>query len=172
MAVSDSFTLPAEPGTGDLEYVPLGGDGLHDPFAMYLVRSFAITGDVSGGSQKLSIVFDDRFCSMVAYASFLKATAIDPAGFRWTLVGDRVPLQAKQLERALTPSTVAGATITDTWLPPAFINAGAGAVPTLAISTTNEDGVALQMNAAIYLFNIDARQKTPMPRLVASRGGV
>ncbi len=52
MAVSTTFTPPAQPTAGNLTYVPLGGDGFSAPLAAYAVQDFQDIGDATGGGRR------------------------------------------------------------------------------------------------------------------------
>jgi hypothetical protein len=175
MSVSSTFTLPNNPPGGVLAYVPLGGNGYTDPFAMYVLRNWVLSMDASGGNAELEVVMDDRFCSMVAFASMISSnTAVDPAAVRWTLgsgVTGSTPLMARAREFDLLPAAVTSDRLTDTWLPPAFVIPGADFC-SLTVTTENDAGFAMQLFASIFLYNINARQKVPYSHLVQARGGV
>lgn len=174
MSVVATMTLPQQGATGVLRYTPLGGNGMSSPKGMYQLRNFAVTGDVSGGSIKLQVVMDDRFCCMVAYATMLYAgTGTDPMPIRWLFggsIGGISPDQVRQVAADVVPTTVGGDRVQDMWVPPAFVH-GSDPNLTLEISTINEDGDVLQLHASIFVFDINARQRVPFELLVASRGG-
>lgn len=170
MSVSESVTLPAQPGSGTLRFVPLGGDGYTAPFAMWQIRDFIATGDSGAGNQVVSIGMDDRYCSLVGYAAMTYTdTAVQD--IRWVLAGTQVPLQVRTIKLSPSSASLNTATMSDLWLPPAAVSPGATPV-TLSITTLNNDTEVLTLHASIFLFNINARQKMPYQALVAARGGV
>ncbi len=175
MSVSDTFTLPDNPPTGLLSYVPLGGDGYTDPFAMYALRNFLVIGDATGGASTLTVVMDDRFCSMVSYASVIASGVnVNPTTVRWGLgsaVAGQTPQMFRQRVLDLGSILVSPSRLTDTWLPPAFLLPGAD-FSSLSCAVPNEDTDVQQIFCAIFLYNINARQKVPYSHLVQARGGV
>lgn len=175
MSVAQTFTLPAQPPTGVLRRVPLGGNGYTDPFAMYTLRNYAVTGDATNGSVSLTVVMDRRYCSLVSYCSGIyTAAGSSPAPFRWLLgsgTNGTTPNMFRQRRIVLGSTEVSAAIITDMWLPPAFLLPG-GDFSELVLTGVNEDTDIMQMFTVIYLFNINARQKVPYSHLVQSRGGI
>ncbi len=70
--------LPAQPAVGQVQYVPLGGDGFRAPFAAYAISSHTVAGDAGGGFAQLRISMDPRFCSLVAWTT-IGITQVTPA---------------------------------------------------------------------------------------------
>lgn len=172
MSVSATVTLPATPSTGVLTYVPLGGNGYTSPFAMWSLANFLVTGAAGGGSQSLSVVMDDRYCSLMSYASM---TYTDTAAhdYRWSLVGEvggPVPLDSRTLKITASSASINAATQTDVWRPTPVVHPGATPI-TLSVATLNVDTFVLQLHLQVFLFNINARQKVPYHLLVACRPG-
>lgn len=175
MSVELSVTLPNNPATGLLQYVPLGGDGYTDPFAMYVLRNFLLTGDASGGFSEIEVVMDDRFCSMVQFASVIfNDTSADPLPVRWVL-GSSLLGTTPNMFRVRDIPALAAATgepqSTDMWLPPAFLLPGAD-FSALSVKILNGNTDTMQLFTSIFLFNVNARQKVPYSRLVQARGGI
>jgi len=171
MSVIDTIVLPGQGATGSVRYVPLGGNGYTAPHAMFQVRAWAVTGDASGGTMRLDLTMDDRYCSLMAYASMTSDSANDPSGVRWVLQGARAPQMFRANLIPALSATINAGVIADTYLPPVFVTPGESPV-TLSLVMLNEDTKIMQMHASIYVFNINARQKVPMHLLVAARGGV
>jgi len=170
VSVVIAMVLPVSSQVGTLKYVPLGGNGYTSPHGMYVVKGLAITGDSGGGTAKMSIILDDRFCSMVGYASVVSAnTASDPGSVRWVITSSDVAQQFRAVE---VPESAVDGPISDTWLPPATILPGGPGVASLAVSLVNEDGLVSQLYAQIFVYNIHARERVPFELLVAARGGV
>lgn len=175
MSVAATVTLPDEPATGRKAFVPLGGNGYTDPFAMYVIRNFLVTMDASGGVATIEVVMDDRFCSMVGYATYISSNGtIDPATVRWTLgsaLAGSTPQMLRARQLPLNRSAVNVSVINDMWLPPAFLLPGAD-FSSLIVATDNDDTFTAQLFCVIYLYNINARQKVPYSHLVQARGGI
>lgn len=170
MSVAATVTLPAQHSAGSTLYVPLGGNGMSSPHAMYVVKGLNVTGDASGGQASMTIIFDDRFCSMVGYASVVSSnTAVDPAAVRWVLTGSQT---AQAFRAALIAENAVAGPISDTWLPPPVLTPGGPARAQLSVTLLNETTITSQMYAQIFIYNINARQRVPFEYLVAARGGV
>ncbi len=170
MSVAISVTLPAQAALGNTIYVPLGGNGMSSPHGMYVVKGLAVTGDATGGTSTMTIIFDDRFCSMVGYASVVSAnTVADPGSVRWVLTGTQTAQAFRAVE---VPDSAVAGPVSDTWLPPAVITPGGPARAQLSVALQNEDTLLSQMYAQIFVYNINARQRVPTEYLVAARGGV
>jgi len=170
VSVAIVFVLPDAPPVGTLKYVPLGGNGYTSPHGMYVVKGLAIAGDATGGTTKMSIILDDRFCSMVGYASVVSAnTASDPGSVRWVITSSDVAQQFRVVE---VPESAVAGPISDTWLPPATILPGGPGVASLTVDLVNEDTLISQLYAQIFVYNINARERVPFELLVSARGGV
>lgn len=172
MAVSLVVDIPATPANGFLRFIPLGGNGYTSPFAMWQCQQLLVTGDATGGAASITVNMDRRYCSMMGYASMTyPGTTPDPFPLRWAITGDRVPQQFRAVKVDLIPTTISAARVSDTWLPPATVNPGPEEIA-LSITVPNTDTLVLQMHCAIFLFNINARQKVPYHLLAAARGGI
>jgi len=71
-----------------------------------------------------------------------------------------------------TSATVNASTIAGTFVPKPTILPGAGALPFINVAMVNVDSDVLSVDALIYLFNIDVRQKTPMGPLLWAAGSI
>lgn len=173
MAVTATVQLPDNPSpAGVVRFVPLGGNGFTAPFAMYTVRNFAISGDGSGGDHTLSVIMDPKFCSVVAYASMQIDVASANRAIHWQLSSAAVPPQFLNATLTRVDASLSGSQIAHTWMPPAWINPGtAGQAPTLLISVDNVNTEVLNLNMAVLLFNIRARESVLYQHLIAARGG-
>ncbi len=173
MSVSESVTLPAQPTTGSVSRVPLGGDGYTAPSAAYAIRGHAVTGDAGGGTATLTINCDDRFCSLVAWVSagVNQGTSAD-AEFR-RIITSAQGLGIPQLaENGLATAVVAafGVEVQSLWNPPPVILPGGPDVGRLSYAFTNVLNDVYTLQAYIYLFNIRVRETTPMGPLLWARG--
>lgn len=156
-----------------MERVPLGGDGYAAPNFAYSVAGFQVTGAVGGGSAGLTIILDPRFASLIAYmtANITQVSSAD-ADVRFNIsdADGHVPRQLLQGPVAATAAGVSGQTIGKSWSPvPSILPAGPGQ-SFCSVSFLNVDANVYQLDALIYCFNIDVRQKTPMGPLLWSRG--
>ena len=175
-SVSSTVVLPAQPTSGNVDYVPLGGNGYTAPFAAYQVRSHSVTGAVGGGNALLQIEMDPRFCSLISYMTgqINQGTAAD-ADFRFNVGGLKVPSQVRSGLSVATVSGVSSTTIAEQWdLTPIVLPGGnppPGATPPrLNQLFLNVDGDVYFQDALIYLFNIDVRELFPMGPLLFARG--
>jgi len=171
VAIAENLTLPAQPATGSVTYVTLGGDGYMAPFAAYSVSDWQVTADASGGRATYTLTMDDRFVGLMSYASFtgIQGSTLD-VGCRWRLRGTP---GAPPVFRALTIDAITtnavGAQLNDLFVPQPVLLPG-GQPATLLFETDNVNGDSYFISTLIYLFNIDVRQKTPMGPLLWARG--
>lgn len=166
MAIVEVLTLPNQPTTGEVFFLPYGGDGFVAPAAAWVVKGFGVTGDASGGNVGLNIELDNRFCSLIGYHQVSVNTVAD--------VDEDVRMSIRS---ALEPDlTVLGLMVshpqfgTDCnalWVPPGIIYPGER-VTTLAADIDNVLNDVYTVNALIYLFDIRVRTQVPLPPLLAS----
>lgn len=173
MTVQSNFTAPAQPTTGTLEYIPLGGNGLTAPKAAYSVVGHLVDGNVSSGAMQIRMTMDPRYCSLVSWVTFqiIQATAAD-ADVR-VVIGDvdlRVPKLIQQGPVVKTATLVNVNTVAGTFTPTPVILPGGGVLPFIQVAALNVDGDSLSFDALVYLFRIDVREKTPMGPLLWARG--
>lgn len=175
VAVAISFTLPAQPSTGSVKYVPLGGDGFVSPFAAYAVRGVGVTGAAGGGSATLTINMDDRFCSLVQYVSWsADQVASADAEYRTRIASldGNTPILIDVGDVTAIDADISSATISKTWEPTPTILAGGAARAFIEHKFLNVADDTYLLNAMIFLFNIRAREVTPMGPLLWARGSV
>lgn len=158
-----------------MNYVPLGGDGINAPHAAYTVVGHKISGDVSGGDARLSVVMDPRFVSLVSWFhwSIDQGTAADAdVSLILSASQGKVPLQSSAGPVVKTSATIQSSTIQKTWSPnPILLPGGDGPAPTLSGRALNVDGDDYFMSCFIYVFNIRVRELSPMGGLLWARGG-
>lgn len=169
IAVSQTVTLPAQPTVGTVNYIPLGGNGYTAPHAAYSISGFAVTGATGGGAAALRVNLDPRFCSLVGFVFFqnIQATPAD-AEFRMFIDGGGSPAQVDAGD-ITSVGTVSAASLNHTWNPTPIVLFGPRA-PIIGVDLLNVDADVISMNTMIYLFNINARQATPMGPLLWARG--
>ncbi len=167
------MTLPAQPTSGTVERVPLGGDGFRAPNAAYAIIDHSVTGDGIAGSEGLTIVMDDRFCSLVAWITVEIAQTISAdADVRFT-ISDAVGRTPRLLEQRLVVSTsldLSSQTIGATYNPTPQILGGGPLTTFCSVASVNVADDVVRMSAMIYLFDIRVREKTPMGPLLWARG--
>lgn len=176
-AVSTSLVLPAQPTTGDVRYIPLGGNGYTAPFAAYNIIGMSLTGAVGGGAANLAVTLDDRYCSLVSYVSIGDAQATPgDADVSIFLSANSLgmPPQAFAEPVVALSATMAqgGGTIRRTWSPVPVILAGGDKTGLITFRMLNVDADVYTLSALIYLFNIRVREMTPMGPLLWSRGAI
>lgn len=171
IAVSSAVTLPAQPTTGTVSWIPLGGDGYVSPMAAYAVVGHSVTGAVGGGSATLQVVMDSRFTSLVSWVTWANTqVASADADFRVTIGGPGVPTQAESGLITAIAADVSTATISRTWNPNPSILPGGANPASIQMSMLNVDADVYSLSCLIYLFNIRAREITPMGPLLFARG--
>lgn len=175
MAVSEDFTLPAQPTSGSVVFVPLGGDGFTAPRFAYMLNKVALTGDVSGGAATITARMDLRFVSLVSYVTgqIQQGTSAD-AEHRFTLSSDFVAEQVSQGDITAISSTIAAFEIAKTWFPAPVLlpggNLSASERSRIIMKFLNVDDDVYEMAALIYCFDIRVREETPMGPLLWARG--
>lgn len=170
-AVNTSFTLPGQPATGTNQFIALGGDGFTSPKGMYLVKNFTSTGDAGGDENEILINMDPDYCCMIAFATVLVQPAAADREMRLVIVGDQVPLMVTAPLVNAISADIGGSQCSYTWMPPAFINPGGDGAPSLSARVANTLAEVLSLNAAIYIYDIRARESFPYAGLIAARGG-
>lgn len=168
ISVTVTLQLPEQPVLGTSQYIPLGGDGLSAPFAAHTVRALQVEHDASGGTAVQVINLDPRFCGLVSFMTGQIAQAINAdADMSFTVTGNVTPSSVLRIvQPAGTDFEVAR-----TWEPPPIIlPGGATAGSQLRLAVDNVDGDDSFLDVWIYLFNIRARELTPMGPLLFGRG--
>jgi len=166
-----AWDLPDQPPSGVVERFALGGDGFRSPSGVYVIRNVAQTGDGTGaGGMITEVTLDPSYVSLVAYLTVgvSQATPTDMT-VKFKLLGPRTPTQS---EHVLVQSfNQAFPTIAHTWLPPAFPIGGEDP-PVLGITVPQVGTDIATFQAAIFLYDIRARENFPIDLLVAARGGI
>lgn len=155
MSILQQVNLPAQPGAGDVTFVPLGGNGYTAPESMYY-WSITQTGDVSGGTATIDVGRDERFEQLI---DFLEVQNIGGA------VVFRMDIFRNTESRAIVVgTTTADATISVAlWSPPAIIDPFEW-----RMVIPNVDGIVSRFKGVCYNFNIRASELIPLPQLLAS----
>jgi hypothetical protein len=155
VSILQQVNLPAQPASGDVTFVPLGGNGWTSPKSMYY-WSIDQTGDVSGGTATIDVGRDERFEMLI---DFMEVQNIGGA------VVFRLDIFRNLESRALVVGTsTADATIsTALWSPPAIIDPFEW-----RMSIPNVDGIVSRFKGVVYNFNIRASEVVPLSTLLAS----
>lgn len=174
IAVAQVLQLPDQPSAGGtVGYIPLGGNGYDAPIAAYQIAGFQVIGDATGTSATLAVTMDPRYTSLVSYVTFsiAQATSAD-ADFRATIArGTTFPTISASGAIEAVSSNVSSQEVTRTWEPaPAVLPGTTVLVPTLQVQFVNVDTDIYTMSSMIYIFNIRARETTPMGPLLWARG--
>ncbi len=171
VAVNITVALPATPATGTLDRVPMGGDGFYAPQAAYSIKTMSVTGDVSGGAASLRIEMDERFCALVGFAAvqIAQGTAAD-ADVRWLINGNTIASVVSTPTLNSVASTVTSFEVGSTFVPPPILIPGGPEAAALSVFLVNVDADVFYLDAYIYLFNLRARELTPMGPLLWARG--
>ncbi len=173
-SVTETVVMPAQPATGTVIRIPLGGNGYHAPIAAYEVSGFAVTGDASSGSLQAQINMDPRYTALCSFVtmSIQQGTSAD-ADVSFLMSGSAgfVPTQADQGPVTAVASLVDAGEIRKTWTPtPVIMPGGNNANAHVRVNVLNVDGDVLGLSALFYIFNIRARELTPMGPLLWARG--
>lgn len=160
LTISETMTIPNQPNVGNLEYVPLGGNGWEAPQSAWML-DMHITGDASGGFLLFTVNRDDRFEHLVQFMSIevIRATTIP---YRFDLFRSNATEIHNFGETDLCDATGLEATGT-IWTPPPMINP-----IKFATGTTNVDLELVRFKLLLYNFNIRASEKVPLSVLLAS----
>lgn len=175
MSVNSTVVLPAQPSSGTVTYVPLGGDGFTAPQAAYSVQNHAVTGDAGGGNLSVTVDMDPRFVSLVSFVSFRNAQATPgDAGYRLVVStaagGPQIPQLLESNVLTAISGTISSSTINHTAKLQPMLLPGAGNSGRVVVQMLNVLADLLQMSALIYLFDIRVRETTGMGPLLWARG--
>ncbi len=156
-------------------YVPLGGDGFTAPFAAYTVDRFQVGGAAGGGTARLTVTMDPKFCALIQYATWSINQATGAAAefkLRITALQQSIPLLIDQGSVTNITATISGSEqVARTWEPTPVILPGSGGVaPFLEATWSNIDVNEYFLSLQVFLFNIRVRELTPMGPLLWARG--
>lgn len=154
MSVVREFTLPAQPAAGEIQFVPLGGDGWIAPQSCY-VGDVQATGTASGGHIHLQVLRDPRFEHIVQFLS-LESSSITAIQFRFDFFRTLdVAIHNVGTSQIAVPSgRVLACQI---WSPPPLVDP-----VKWAGSTDNVDTELVKFKFVAYNFNIRASEKVPL----------
>ena len=157
-----------------MAYIPLGGNGFHSPIAGFELTGAQLSGDATGGVAQIKCRMDPRYTAIAAYVTIaiIQGTAAD-ADVSLSLAGNPgfVPTQSDSGPVVKVAAAVDAGTIRKTWNPTPIILPGSlKADAHVSASFLNVDGDEYFMSALFYIFDIRARELTPMGPLLWSRG--
>lgn len=114
---------------------------------------------------------DQRYTSLVQFVNInvQQGTSAD-ADFRLRINGSDTPTFGDSGVITAISSTVSGTEISHTWTPPPFILAGAGENSSILMQMLNVDADVFSMDCFVFLFDVRARELTPMGPLLWARG--
>lgn len=170
-SVTETLTLPAQPATGSVFRIPLGGDGFTAPIAAYSIKGFNLVGDAGGNNVEQIVIMDDRFCSLISWVTLrnVQATELD-ADVILKVSGSQTPAQMFHELVVASAVAISTTTIVKTFIPTPFVLPGGPAVGNFSTRVLNVLADVVSVDALIYLFDITVREKTPMGPLLWSRG--
>ncbi len=162
MSVTESFTLPAQPGeAGGSDFVPLGGDGWTSPQSMHILRNVVLTSDASGGTNIITISTDPRFSQIVPWVQVGVLGAAAAEDFTLALVSRQRQGQAQSVQHQGQTrfTTLSGGFAI--WSPPPVID-----VDQIICTFNNTDGDAIILNSIVYNYRLRASEKVPISVLL------
>ncbi len=174
ISVTESIVLPNQPSVGQLNRIPMGGDGQTAPNAAYALQAFELVGDAGGGKVGHVITMDNRFCSLVSWVQLANVqTTPGDVDFRFAMAGtgtNEVPLLAEGGLAVAIAAAVSTSSINELWRPPPVVLPGGPNVGFVSVDMLNVLSDVVRVSMMIYLFDIDVRTKTPMGPLLWARG--
>ncbi len=155
--------------------MPLGGDGYTAPFAAYTIDRMQVSGAAGGGTAKLTVTMDPKFCSLIQYASWSINQATPAAAqfkLRITASQNATPILVDQGSVTNITATISGSEpVARTWEPTPVVLPGSGGVaPFLEATWSNIDVNEYFLSMQVFLFNIRVRELTPMGPILWARG--
>ncbi len=162
MAVATTLTLPDQPATGLVTYVPLGGDGWTAPHSVFEV-SVASAGAAGGGNNVVTINFDPRFQSIATYIRGTNDGASTTIEMAFELLQTHNQPSLSAFANAIPVAGVLGTVNLMTWCPPPIPG-----MRRARMTTTNVDGDDLLFQMYLYNFNINVLQRVPLNLILSS----
>lgn len=178
MGISNTIALPAQPdGTiteGFTEYVPLGGDGLVAPFAMYQ-SDWTTDADGTGGTIDLNINMDQQYTSLISFVTAMLHTGTpSDEELAFQVYAGVGAIGGNRSCKAQWRSTISAMTsemspeIAVTWVPPPLFLRGNSLLLTRSENVPSDQ---YELSIQVLLFDRDVLQKTPMNVLLSNLGG-
>lgn len=173
MSVSLTHFLPdAVPAGSNVEFVPLGGNGITAPSSYYAVE-LVLAGDASGGDARIQLRGDPRFTHMPAYIvgqSQTPASDLDYEALIATTPADRFA-QSGTMTRVDAGGVVRATIQID--CPPILMRPAprtSGITePWIRLLVDNPTAASdIRLYCRLYNFHVNVAQLTPLPILVAN----
>ncbi len=165
VAISETVLMPGQPATGQVKYVPLGGNGYDAPHSAYsCFISHAM--DASGGNSSINLQFDPRFTQMISY---MRAEVVGVAADTAQRMFIRIDGDEIISDTTFGTYWVGTALSSRLWKPPGVV--GTSTQQDTAYMTSqmvNVDGDTHNFTCRVYNFDKRARELTPLPVLMAS----
>lgn len=172
-SVSAVLTLPSQPTTGTVTYIPLGGDGYRAPFAQYNILGFTLAGDASGGSALLQVKMDDRYTCLVPFMQASRQGTDADAFVRMEVTAPGLTAVPITFGETVVSSgaSISPNEIRTTWQLPPQLLPGQRDTPACVMVMDNI-GVTetFRLSLLIYLFNLNVRQVSAMGGLLWAKG--
>ena len=154
MTVSLSVTMPAQPADGQIEYIPLGGDGFRTPLfvANCFIRS---ASDASGGQHFVTLFADPVYTWVLGWIEGRRTVGTTAADLILNVTPRAVGTFNTSVTRNVNAEPVGFAP------PPILleeIDDNQVTLPRMSVETLNEDGENVTFTAQIYGFDKRARE--------------
>lgn len=165
VAVNLTVLMPNQPASGQVKYVPLGGDGYSAPHSAYSCF-LTLAMDASGGNSTINLQFDPRFTQIVSYMrNEVVGVAADTAQRMFVRIdGDEI-ISDTVFATFWTGTALA----TRLWKPPGVIGTSTQVdTAYMTAQMVNTDGDTHNFTCRVYNFDKRARELTPLPVLLSS----
>lgn len=171
MTISEGLTLPTQPSSGKVDYVPLGGDGYSSPFAAYSIIDWSQTGDSGGGAMQFKIHADPRYSAVLSYMDIrIAQVSSADADVYWNFWGQKGHNVHLTTTLTATAAVVNANTIAGYIQPPALLYPGGAGGWNFYTFLKNVENDVYYLNCLIYLFDIESRHQIPIEYLLRARG--
>ncbi len=165
--------LPAQPVTGTVTYIPLGGDGYVAPMAQYNILGFALSGDASAGNALLQVKMDPRYTSLVPFMQASRQGTDLDAFVRMEVTAPGLTAVPVTFGETVVSSgaDISPNEIRATWQLPPQLLPGQRDTPACVMVMDNIGvGETFRLSLMVYLFQLNVRQISPMGPLLWARG--
>lgn len=169
MTILTTLILPAQPVTGLVSLIDLGGDGHHSP---RYVQQFRVVGegDVSGGENIITVQLDQNYTALVNYLAVASSSALAQAARFSVRPG---PGGQDDVDANVTATDLGiGITMTAGWIPPPLVlqskdNPLNENLPAVAFTVANTDAEDWTFKGSLYIFDKTAVFEHPVEMLLA-----
>lgn len=165
MSVTNTLVMPSAGAT----FVPLGGDGLSAPHAMYLVDQ-TLAGAAGGGSATHTFTMDSRYCSMLQWVHMAVGGSNSDQQYRIMMSSNPAGTSPRvgvtgTLVGVVSAISTEGAS--GFWSPPSTVMPPSAE---LNVTFVNVDGDTFRVSCEILLWDIRVRELAPWPYLMNASG--